>query len=871
MRKDSILQNYYFKKLPVAKKGGAIDRGETPNLNKIIKDNLDKTGHIPNKTTSGLPKDQLLNQYKKGGGMFPEYHSYTAPRMANGGGLLNKTVTCSKCGHSWKGVIGGMDPLTCHNCGGMIKMRNGGDPSIPDLQEGNWLSKYQTGKEVGDEQDWGTAGNAAWTAAQIADPTGVLSYGDAYRGWKDMVQNPSLKNFGWALLNTAAALPVVGEGARIAKLGTKAGKAAKEWKELNALQKVGRAANKTILHPIASIDKGLGAGHILGSVTAKAIEKAPKAVKVAGRIGTDMNRGARWGKLMEPVGEQAVNGIAWGLNKVQNVSQGPYAPAQKYGGQPCYNCGGMYKNGGSTNWLNKYDGGGFATTETTTVPPFQLTPQHRKGWEAYRDYLDKQGLYNDPRLNRAFGKTTFTNWATKNPQYGLNWDVLPYIGEDLQKQKQQMLQAEKKGNFDYYEDGKKVPVTEANPTIQTNLKSKNTWWPGTEFTSQGYTPFEEELQKNGKTIESVQHGIINPDTSLQADLKNFKTLTEQTNTNGIPKAKEGMTVDKGKGKRKKDKGNYVDLKQIYNLDPFSKEGIAKAQELTKSNPNTRIICTAAGCSEIAVNAAKAFGHDFKRSNAWDLGNKNKIIATNPVYKNLIGKGILPDPQSYISPESVYNHPGAIIGLNRRNNLVGGKATNIKEADDSFDYGNQTLYPGSRGYEHAGYMIDENTMLHGTGAGGGHPAYYVIDPDVAGGVHLTGYGDYQPVEAMMPNQTSWGDSFKQGYKNIKNWFGFEYGGMTPDIHEGWLNKYAGGGMITDPRGQWAHPGQNTRIPGGNITMQGVNYPVLAKASNGMSTVMQPGQNYNFQGASHVDEYPLIKRNGGEPNWLGKYIK
>ena len=77
----------------------------------------------------------------------------------------------------------------------------------------------------------------------------------------------------------------------------------------------------------------------------------------------------------------------------------------------------------------------------------------------------------------------------------------------------------------------------------------------------------------------------------------------------------------------------------------------------------------------------------------------------------------------------------------------------------------------------------------------------------------------------------------------------------------------GGMITDPRGQWAHPGQNTRIPGNNITMQGVPYPVLGKANNGMTTMMYPGQDYSFPGASHVDEYPMMEEGG----WLDKYQK
>jgi len=67
-------------------------------------------------------------------------------------------------------------------------------------------------------------------------------------------------------------------------------------------------------------------------------------------------------------------------------------------------------------------------------------------------------------------------------------------------------------------------------------------------------------------------------------------------------------------------------------------------------------------------------------------------------------------------------------------------------------------------------------------------------------------------------------------------------------------------ITDPRGQWAYPGEVTRIPGSNITMKGVSYPVLAKASNGMQVIMFPGGEYTFPGASHVDEYPMMQQGG-----------
>jgi len=77
------------------------------------------------------------------------------------------------------------------------------------------------------------------------------------------------------------------------------------------------------------------------------------------------------------------------------------------------------------------------------------------------------------------------------------------------------------------------------------------------------------------------------------------------------------------------------------------------------------------------------------------------------------------------------------------------------------------------------------------------------------------------------------------------------------------------------GQWNHPGQNTRIPGSNITMQGVDYPVWAQPSIGPGVMMQPGQDYNFPGAEYVDEYPQMKKGGpiklpkvGKKGKLGK---
>ena len=75
----------------------------------------------------------------------------------------------------------------------------------------------------------------------------------------------------------------------------------------------------------------------------------------------------------------------------------------------------------------------------------------------------------------------------------------------------------------------------------------------------------------------------------------------------------------------------------------------------------------------------------------------------------------------------------------------------------------------------------------------------------------------------------------------------------------VGKKQEGGMITDPMGQWKYPGMNTRIPGEDITMEGVPYPVMAYPSNSDEpTLMQPGKNYSFPDAQYVDEYPIDLR-------------
>lgn len=71
-------------------------------------------------------------------------------------------------------------------------------------------------------------------------------------------------------------------------------------------------------------------------------------------------------------------------------------------------------------------------------------------------------------------------------------------------------------------------------------------------------------------------------------------------------------------------------------------------------------------------------------------------------------------------------------------------------------------------------------------------------------------------------------------------------------------------IISPLGQWAYPGEVTIIPSSNITMKGVNYPVLGIDDLGNQQMMMPGQDYTFPG-NYVTEIPQMGK-GGLRQWF-----
>lgn len=417
-----------------------------------------------------------------------------------------------------------------------------------------------------------------------------------------------------------------------------------------------------------------------------------------------------------------------------------------------------FGNEGGNNMLSRFLKGFDATipmTDSRRNVNFQIDEDH--------DYFDSG--YRNGGLYKAKEGVSIVNYLAERKQ-------------DFSKEARKKL-AEEKGIKDYdfsaeknlellrllqQEEESGTPSTPVRKTVATGKKPAVTPAPS----SGRFGSYDARNNAIQYVAPDVPTTVRAAKTTTAAPAS--PTMTEGQRTSAMLKAadmytpswqkKESKPSVPDKAAAKKDAkaktSLYVDLQQMYGLDPFSKEGIMKARELSGQNPNTRFVCTAAGCSEIAVNAASAFGQNFSRGNAWDLGNQNRVVATNPVYANQIGKGILSDPTSLTAPKNMFV-PNSIIALNRKNTHVyaptdiNGMAPTTKLANDSYEYANQTLYPGSRGNEHVGYMLDANTMLHGTGAHDGNPAYYMIDSNMSNGVSLPGNLNYQPVETIMPNR------------------------------------------------------------------------------------------------------------------------
>jgi hypothetical protein len=164
------------------------------------------------------------------------------------------------------------------------------------------------------------------------------------------------------------------------------------------------------------------------------------------------------------------------------------------------------------------------------------------------------------------------------------------------------------------------------------------------------------------------------------------------------------------------------------------------------------------------------------------------------------------------------------------------------------------------YEQGGLVLKKKTKDNYGKQSNYNDAKASVGPDFVGLGYNTKGRDYSP---------AWGGQFQMG-GSLPGAVGFTYArtaGSAPANGKYTKKTKASaqnGSVIKDDRGQWAYPGEITEIGSNDITMQGVDYPVLGVSDTGDTKMMQPNQDYKFDGEK-VTEYPMMQEGG----WLDKY--
>lgn len=933
-----------------------------PNLNKIIVDNLDKA-KFQSKSQPSLPTDNWLNnysngrtylsdrakatqfgQYKKGGGYFPEYHSFAPPMMSNGGGLLSRTVTCSNCGWSWKAVDGGKDVMTCHKCGGMIEMKQGGNISIPDLERSKWLSKYDDGgltttDTTKPEGGWGCKGKSCTMTGEGIKKVGVRDQPSDegsgggyvnYAGFNSPITWDELLNY-----NT----PSTGDLSK-----KQANKVINNYKE-NAAS---RAA------ALQSTFPGVTQNQILAAMGDSSRIAQRRSDTLRYNQPSEQTFDKAYHRFYQPLINQPARVTVpqilqfhsqqpFGLQGYQQTVQGNYGRKKaEMGGE----------------WLTKYDKGGVTCPEGFINIDGKCIETNS---QQYRDMLDngqvgtmKDGVFygNKSELQPV---TVFASKDKDTQQFydrlrtaNGSGDYYPADYESLIKLGQKYgfpkVSLKDKANtldltdINLYDHNKKYRAyyNPINNRISLDKNSTNKDLVETYLAELSHYVQHKKHSilslglREGKTIaRTLKNSIVNLESPVDAYNREYdaKGSIENEAHNEIePQLFKNFYKNYSDRMLSDDYYQYpgtfsfiADKAKTYKnggwLTKYAPGGVTtettKAPNFMPNMSMPRAIqdntYRPAPINVMAIDAANKqrqqqamLNHASKNQTYIKQGHaetaQEKTYRAEQLRKKAQQNSDLAQTFGMLTPMGSNPEAGAIAANDfvNMNPVVSGP-----------------IMSASRLYGAGRSMLDPNTSNPYFSSNNGAAGNIMGGLQLAGDIGMLRMGTRSPkgnfnVEPMDPNlytsrqipspQVNWWEepNFAKrnpnfnpvAYGNSVNKFGKPFTSISQEMipysaeeraaalqaklqqqaGDILLNQKKEGGLIADPMGQWAHPGQNTRIPGNNITMQGVPYPVLAKASNGMSTMMYPGQDYSFPGASHVDEYPMMQQGGG---WLDKY--
>ena len=213
-----------------------------------------------------------------------------------------------------------------------------------------------------------------------------------------------------------------------------------------------------------------------------------------------------------------------------------------------------------------------------------------------------------------------------------------------------------------------------------------------------------------------------------------------------------------------------------------------------------------------------------------------------------------DPHDYSSREG-YGDLSAVRQILLDNKITKSYGENVtpeqwqKALQNKKISGEQDIQRAIKNYGHKGIVDLNNTVAYQNNNDSLDQAQF--------GTSLPGATGMMYARIGAPSNGPYAKKTKASAKNGAMVSDYYINGL--DFKTKGMNK---GGAIQDDRGQWAHPGEVTDINSPNITMQGVDYPVLGiSKQTGEKKLMLPNNNYTFDNTNSVREVP----------WLEKYNK
>lgn len=161
-------------------------------------------------------------------------------------------------------------------------------------------------------------------------------------------------------------------------------------------------------------------------------------------------------------------------------------------------------------------------------PPPSLTPQQRKEWNAYVDYVEKRGYRNSPMLDRketGLATSLFNDFKKENPNTTISLDHIASVQSEMQN----LAKA-----------AQAFEARRGNPNAPNIMQgtSKVDSWPGSKTTSFKFPDMNLIQQVNSVPVSNTNLGI------LDSNLKPTDSLARKINTTVTTPLPAGVKLEK---------------------------------------------------------------------------------------------------------------------------------------------------------------------------------------------------------------------------------------------------------------------------------------------------------------------------------------